>query len=144
MNSIVWAPSFPSGVYTAPNVAMYSFSYRRIGSRQHLAKNAWLVSLGCSGGAQRDCGDYLHIIQLWLQGKPILRKNGRFPLYCMPVEMGQICPMWPSTPLATKLAPMCQKPCYLAVPLIKDRLENCGISQKKYFFSFRPFSGPPG
>ena len=37
----------------------------------------------------------------------------------MHVEMGWICPIWPSARFATKLAPMCQKPCCLAVPLIK-------------------------
>ena len=47
----------------------------RIGSRQQLAVNAWLVSLGCSGGPQWYSEDYLHIIQRWFRGKPILRKN---------------------------------------------------------------------
>ena len=53
----------------------------RIGSRRQLAENVWLVTLGCSQGAQRACGDHLHIIQRWFTGKPILRRNGRFSLY---------------------------------------------------------------
>ena len=36
----------------------------RIGTRQHLAAGVLVVSLGCSGGAQRACGDHLHPIQL--------------------------------------------------------------------------------
>ena len=28
--------------------------------------------------------------------------------------------MWPSTPLANKWAPICKKPCHLAIPIIKD------------------------
>ena len=44
----------------------------RIGSRRHLAENPWLVSLGCSGGAQRSCRVHPHIIQHWFYGKPIL------------------------------------------------------------------------
>ena len=43
----------------------------RIGSRRHLAENPWLVSLGCSGGAQRSCRVHLHIIQLRFYGKPL-------------------------------------------------------------------------
>ena len=43
----------------------------RIGSRQQVAETPWLVSLGCSGGAQRSCRVHLHIIQLGLQGKPL-------------------------------------------------------------------------
>ena len=42
----------------------------RIGSRQQLAENAWLVSLGCSGGAPRSCRAHLHIIQLGFKGNP--------------------------------------------------------------------------
>ena len=34
--------------------------------------------------------------------------------------MGRICPMWPSTPLATKWAPMIKNPCRLVFALIKD------------------------
>ena len=53
----------------------------RIGSRQQLAENVWLVSMGCSGGVQRYCGVHLYIIQLGFEGKPILLKIGRFSLY---------------------------------------------------------------
>ena len=62
------------------------------------------------------------LIQRWFYGKPILRKFGWFSL-CVCAEMGRICPMymWPSTPAATKRAPMHKKSrCRLAVPLIKD------------------------
>ena len=43
----------------------------RIGSRQQLAENVWLVSLGCSGGVQRYCGVHLYIIQHGFKGKPL-------------------------------------------------------------------------
>ena len=43
----------------------------RIGCRQQLAGNVWLVSLGCSGGAQRSCRVHLHINQLGSRGKPL-------------------------------------------------------------------------
>ena len=57
--------------------------------------------------------------------------------------MGWICPMRPSTPLATKRAPVCKKSCLLAVPLIKDW--KIADFLKKYFsFSFDFFLGPPG
>ena len=39
------------------------------------------MSWGCSGDAQRACGDNLHLIQLGFQGKPMFRKVGRFSLY---------------------------------------------------------------
>ena len=42
-----------------------------IGSWQQLAENAWLVSLGCSGGPQRSCGVQLHIIQLGFEGNSL-------------------------------------------------------------------------
>ena len=77
-----------------------------------LAGGVLVVSWGCSGGVQRSCGDHLHPTQLRLQGKMVDLAN-------MHLEMGWICPMWPSTPLATK-APICKKPCRLAVCLITD------------------------
>ena len=43
----------------------------RIGSRQQLVEIVWLVSLGCSGGAQQSCRVHLHIVQLGLNGKPL-------------------------------------------------------------------------
>ena len=56
-------------------------------------------------------------------GKPILQENPYFQKLAdfpyMHVEMGWICPIWPSARFVTKLAPMCKKPCCLAVPLIK-------------------------
>ena len=52
-----------------------------------------------------------------LRKNPYFEKLADFPF--MHVEMGWICPIWPSARFATKLAPMCKKPCCLAVPLIK-------------------------
>ena len=52
-----------------------------------------------------------------LRENPYSEKLADFPY--MHVEMGWICPIWPSARFATKLAPMCKKPCCLAVPLIK-------------------------
>ena len=48
--------------------------------------------------------------------------------------MGWICPIWPSARFATKLAPMCKKPCCFAVPLIKGR--KIADFLKNIFFSF--------
>ena len=62
-------------------VLMIMVATGRIGSWRQLAGNAWLVSLGCSGGPQWSCRAQLHIIQRWLYGKPILQKIGRFSLY---------------------------------------------------------------
>ena len=57
----------------------------------------------------------------------------------MHVDMGWICPMWPSTHLVAKRASLGKKPCSLAVPLIKAP-QNCGFSQKIDFF--RPTGVP--
>ena len=43
----------------------------RIGSRQQVAENVWLVSLGCFGGAQWSCRVHLPIIQRGFKGKPL-------------------------------------------------------------------------
>ena len=40
----------------------------QIGSRRQLAGGA---SWGCSGGAQRPCGDHLHLIQVKFHGNPL-------------------------------------------------------------------------
>ena len=89
-----------------------------------------MVSWGCSGGAQRSCGDHLHLIQLGLKAKSELRKMANFPY--MHVEMGWICPMWPSTLLVTKWAPMCKKVMSFCSPHHQG-LKNCGLSQKNIF-----------
>ena len=65
----------------------------------------------------------------------------------MHVEMGWICPIWPSARFATKLAPMCKKRCCLAVPLIKgwkiaDFLKNIFFSFFDHFFNFLVISLP--
>ena len=58
---------------------------------------------------------YTHSNLGWMEN-PYFEKLDDFPY--MHVEMGWICPMWPSAPLATKRAPIGKKPCRLAVPLI--------------------------
>ena len=55
-------------------------------NRQQLAENVWLVSLGCSGGAQRACGDHLHLIQHGFQENPFFEKLADFPY--VHVEIG--------------------------------------------------------
>ena len=60
-----------------------------------------------SGGAQRTCGDHIHLIQLELKGKPIFEKSANFPF--LHVEMGWI-PMWRTAPLVIKWALICKKP----------------------------------
>ena len=104
----------------------------RIGSRQQLAENAWLVSLGCSGGTQRSCRVHLHIIQLGLQGKPILLKIGRFSLYAC--GNGVDLPHLAKRAFRDQIGPNVQKAMLLGSPSHQG-LKNCGFSQK-YFFSF--------
>ena len=72
-----------------------------------------------------------------LRENPYFEKLADFSY--MHVEMGWICPIWPSARFATKLAPMCKKPCCLAVPLIKgwkiaDFLNNIFFSFFDHFF----------
>ena len=50
--------------------------------------------------------------------------------------MAWICPIWPSPCLATRWAPICKKPCRLAVSLIKE------WKIADLFNFFRPFLGP--
>ena len=100
--------------------------------RRQLAENAWLVSLGCSGGPQRACGDYLHLIQLGFQGKPILRKIGRFSLYACgngggSAPCGQARLWRPNGPQCAKSHAVWQSP--------SSRTEKLRTSQK-YFFCF--------
>ena len=104
----------------------------RIGSRQQLAENAWLVSLGCSGGAQRPCRVHLHIIQLGFKGKPILLKIGRFSLYAC--GNGVDLPHLAKRVFRDQIGPNVQKAMLLGSPSHQG-LKNCGFSQK-YFFSF--------
>ena len=104
----------------------------RIGSRQQLAENAWLVSLGCSGGAQRPCRDHLHIIQHWFEGKPILLKIGRFSLYAC--GNGLDLPHLAKRAFCDQIGPNVQKAMLLGSPSHQG-LKNCGFSPK-YFFSF--------
>ena len=103
----------------------------RIGSRQQLAENAWLVSLGCSGGAQRSCGVHLHIIQHWFYGKPILRKIGRFPLCAC--GNGVDLPHLAKRAFRDQIGPNVQKAMLLGSPSHQG-LKNCGFSQKYFFF----------
>ena len=56
-------------MYVDMCVCMYvDMSTGRIGSRRQLAGG---VSWGCSGGAQRPCGDHLNQIQLTFHGKSL-------------------------------------------------------------------------
>ena len=105
----------------------------RIGSRRHLAENAWLVSLGCSGGAQRPCRVYLHIIQRLLQGKPILLKIGRFSLYAC--GNGLDLPHLAKRAFRDQIGPNVQKAMLLGSPSHQG-LKNCGFSQIYIFFIF--------
>ena len=102
----------------------------RIGSRQQLAENAWLVSLGCSGGPQRSCGVHLHIIQRWLQGKPILLKIGRFFLYAC--GNGVDLPHLAKRAFRDQIGPNVQKAMLLGSPSHQG-LKNCGFSQNIFF-----------
>ena len=113
----------------------------RIGSRQQVAENAWLVSLGCSGGAQRSCGVQLHIIQHGFYGKPILRKIGRFPLCAC--GNGVDLPHLAKSAFRDQMGPNAHKAMSFGSPPYQG-LKNCELSQKKYFFIFRPFLGPTG
>ena len=114
----------------------------RIGSRRQLAECAWLVSLGCSGGAQRACGDHLHIIQLGLQGKPIFRKIGRFPLCAC--GNGVNLPQVAKHAFGNQVGPNVQNPMLPGSPPHQGQ-KNSGFSQKKsafdQFFCFWQF--PP-
>ena len=68
---------------------------------------------------------------------PYFEKLVNFP--SMHVEMGWICPIWPSMPLATKWAPTCKKPCRLAVPLVQDwKIANFLKKNSLFFRLFRP------
>ena len=109
-----------------------AYTTGRIGSRQQLAENAWLVSLGCSGGPQRSCRVHVHIIQLGLQGKPILLKIGRFSLYAC--GNGVDLPHLAKRAFRDQIGPNVQKAMLLGSPSHQG-LKNCGFSQK-YFFSF--------
>ena len=104
----------------------------RIGSRQQLAENVWLVSLGCSGGVQRYCGVHLYKIQLGLQGKPILLKIGRFSLYAC--GNGLDLPHLAKRAFRDQIGPNVQKAMLLGSPSHQG-LKNCGFLQK-YFFLF--------
>ena len=46
-------------------------------------ENVWPVSLGCSGGAQRSCGDHIHLIQLCFYKKTLILKNWPIFPICM-------------------------------------------------------------
>ena len=108
----------------------------RIGSRQQLAENVWLVSLGCSGGVQRYCGVHLYIIQLGLQGKPILLKIGRFSLYAC--GNGVDLPHLAKRVFRDQIGPNVQKAMLLGSPSHQG-LKNCGLSHKIFFFIFDHF-----
>ena len=81
----------------------------QIGSRPHLAENVWLVSLGCSEGAQRSCRTTYTESCLGCRENPYFGKLAAFPY--MHVKMGWICPNAQNAPLATKWPPMYKKSC---------------------------------
>ena len=66
-------------------------------------------------------------------GNPCFEKLADFPY--MHVEMGGICPMWPSTPLATKRAPIGKKPRRLAVSSSRDQELRTRFQGLQWFFS---------
>ena len=92
-----------------------------------------MVSWGCSGGVQRSCGDHLNLASTrGFMENPYLERLADFSY--MHVEMWWICPMWPSTPLATKRASLDEQPCRLAIPLIMG--QKIADFLKKTFFIF--------
>ena len=103
----------------------------RIGSRQQLAENAWLVSLGCSGGTQWPCRVHLLIFQLGFKGKPILLKIGRFSLYAC--GNGVDLPHLAKRAFRDQIGPNVQKAMLLGSP--SQSAENLWIFSK-IFFSF--------
>ena len=103
----------------------------RIGSRRQLAENAWLVSLGCSGGAQRSCRVHLHIIQRSFYGNPILRKIGQFSLYAC--GNGLNLPHVAKRAFGGQIGPNVQKAMPFGSPPYHG-LKNCELSQ--FFFHF--------
>ena len=112
----------------------------RIGSRRQLAENVWLASLGCSGGPpKRYCGNHLHIIQLGFDGKPILRKIGRFSLYAC--GNGVDLPPVAKRAFGDQMGFNVQKAMPLGSPHHQGQ-KNCGLSQKMFHF-FDLFRGPP-
>ena len=100
------------------------------------------MSLGCSGGVQRYCGVHLYIIQLGLQGKPILLKIGRFSLYAC--GNGLDLPHLAKRAFRDQIGPNVQKAMLLGNPSHQG-LKICGISQNIFFhfltifFSFGDF-----
>ncbi len=111
----------------------------RIGSRQQLAENPWLVSLGCSGGVQRYCGVHLYIIQLGFEGKPILLKIGRFSLYAC--GNGVDLPHLAKRAFRDQIGPNVQKAMLPGSPS-HQRAEKLRIFSKiffSFFFSFWRF-----
>ena len=103
----------------------------RIGSRQQLAGNVWLVSLGCSGGPQRYCGDHLPLIQCWFQGNPELLKIGRFSLYAC--GNGVNLPHVAKHAFGDQMGPNVQKVMPFGSPPHQG-LKKCGLFQKKLYF----------
>ena len=110
----------------------------RIGSRRHLAENAWLVSLGCSGGAQRPCRVHLHIIQLGFEGKPILLKNWPIFPICM-WKWGGSAPSGQAR-VSRPNWPQCAKS-HAAWQSLSSRAEKLRIFSRILFFHFWLFFG---
>ena len=100
----------------------------RIGSREQLAENAWLVSLECSRGRQWYCVDHLYQIELGFKGKPELRKIGQFSLYAC--GNGVSLPHVAKHAFGDQMGPNMQKAMLFGSPPHQG-LNNCGISPKK-------------
>ena len=106
----------------------------RIGSWRQLAENVWLVSPGCSGGAQWYCRNHLLLVQPWLQGKPLVaRENGRFSLYAYACGNGVNLPHVANHAFGDQMSLNVQKTMPFGSPLHKGS-KNCGLSQKKNIF----------
>ena len=112
----------------------------RIGSRQQLAENVWLVFLGCSGGLQRYCGDYLHQIQLGFYRKPLLWKIGRFSLYAC--GNGLNLPHLAEDTFGNNGHQYAKSHAVWQSP--SSRTKKLRTSSEKTFFIFRPFLGSTG
>ena len=103
----------------------------RIGSRQQLAENVWLVSLGCSGGPQWYCRDHLHIIQRWFKEKTLILKNWQISLCAC--ENGLDLPHLAKRDFGDQMGPNLQKAMLLGSLSHQSRIFS------KIIFIFWPF-----
>ena len=110
-----------------------------IGNRQQLAAGVLVGSWGCSGGAQRACGDHLHQIQRRFDGKPELLKIGRFFLHAC--GNGVNLPHVAKHAFGDQMAPNVQKAMPFGSPPHQG-LKIRGLSPKHFFSTlFRAHRG---